>query len=242
MTGIFGILESSATQWYQNVAPSQEFTFFYTVTSVVYVYYQVIKPRHFGYVATVMHAKSKGSWTKSAGKYFCPPYLPRSHRWTRNRSGQPSGRACCQLGRGRRSEHPRQTWRATRSSSWPGNAPACPSDGPSWGTRSRAPGTRHSGGRVGQWTLRPAGQRAWPFVKSEREALENYQNVTSCLYLKIRYFFSSTIGSYLVSGHKKVSYFMNTVLNIVSMGNLSTNFIKFVSITSSHFLQMNYLT
>ncbi len=29
MTGIFGILESSATQWYQDVAPTQEFFFFF---------------------------------------------------------------------------------------------------------------------------------------------------------------------------------------------------------------------
>ncbi len=35
MTGIFGILESSATQWYQDVAPTQEFLFF-IVTSIGY--------------------------------------------------------------------------------------------------------------------------------------------------------------------------------------------------------------
>jgi hypothetical protein len=35
MTGIFGILESSATQWYQDVAPTQEF-FSFIVASVVY--------------------------------------------------------------------------------------------------------------------------------------------------------------------------------------------------------------
>ncbi len=29
MTGIFGILESSATQWYQDVAPTQEVFFFF---------------------------------------------------------------------------------------------------------------------------------------------------------------------------------------------------------------------
>jgi hypothetical protein len=34
MTGIFGILESSATQWYRDVAPTQEF--FFIVTSIVY--------------------------------------------------------------------------------------------------------------------------------------------------------------------------------------------------------------
>jgi hypothetical protein len=34
MTGIFGILESSATQWYQDVAPIQEI--FCIVTSIVY--------------------------------------------------------------------------------------------------------------------------------------------------------------------------------------------------------------
>ncbi len=35
MTGIFGILESSATQWYQDVAQTQEFLFL-IVTSIVY--------------------------------------------------------------------------------------------------------------------------------------------------------------------------------------------------------------
>jgi hypothetical protein len=35
MTGIFGILESSATLLYQDVAPSQEF-FFFIVASIVY--------------------------------------------------------------------------------------------------------------------------------------------------------------------------------------------------------------
>jgi hypothetical protein len=34
MTGIFGILESSATQWYQDVTPTQEF--FFIVTCIVY--------------------------------------------------------------------------------------------------------------------------------------------------------------------------------------------------------------
>ncbi len=33
MTGIFGILESSATQWYQDGAPTQQF-FFFIITSV----------------------------------------------------------------------------------------------------------------------------------------------------------------------------------------------------------------
>ncbi len=37
MTGIFGILESSATQWCQDVAPTQEFLFS-IVTSIVYAY------------------------------------------------------------------------------------------------------------------------------------------------------------------------------------------------------------
>jgi hypothetical protein len=36
MTGIFGILESSATQWYQDVALAQEFFSFFIVTSIVY--------------------------------------------------------------------------------------------------------------------------------------------------------------------------------------------------------------
>jgi hypothetical protein len=36
MTGTFGILESSATQWYQDVAPAQEV--FLVVTSIVYAY------------------------------------------------------------------------------------------------------------------------------------------------------------------------------------------------------------
>jgi hypothetical protein len=36
MTGTFGFLESSATQRYQDVAPTQEF-FFLIVTSIVYV-------------------------------------------------------------------------------------------------------------------------------------------------------------------------------------------------------------
>ncbi len=34
MAGIFGILESSATQWYQDFAPTQEF--FFIVQSIVY--------------------------------------------------------------------------------------------------------------------------------------------------------------------------------------------------------------
>jgi hypothetical protein len=37
MAGIFGILESSATQWQYDVAPIQEF-FFFIVTSIVYAY------------------------------------------------------------------------------------------------------------------------------------------------------------------------------------------------------------
>jgi hypothetical protein len=37
MTGIFGILESSAAQWYQDVARNQEF-FFFIVTSIVYAF------------------------------------------------------------------------------------------------------------------------------------------------------------------------------------------------------------
>jgi hypothetical protein len=37
MTGIFEILESPVTQWYQDVAPSQEFFFFFfIVTSIVH--------------------------------------------------------------------------------------------------------------------------------------------------------------------------------------------------------------
>ncbi len=41
MTGIFGILESSATQWHEDVAPTKEF-FFIIVTSTVYGDRQVI--------------------------------------------------------------------------------------------------------------------------------------------------------------------------------------------------------
>jgi hypothetical protein len=36
MTGIFGILESSATQWYQDVDLTQEFFLFFIVASIVY--------------------------------------------------------------------------------------------------------------------------------------------------------------------------------------------------------------
>jgi hypothetical protein len=40
ITGIFGILESSTTQWYQDVAPTQEFFFFFIVQiqSIVYAF------------------------------------------------------------------------------------------------------------------------------------------------------------------------------------------------------------
>ncbi len=36
MAGIFGILESSATQGYQDAAPTHEFFFFSIVASIVY--------------------------------------------------------------------------------------------------------------------------------------------------------------------------------------------------------------
>jgi hypothetical protein len=50
MTGIFGILESSATQWYQDADSTQEF-FFFIVTSIVYGQYLsfnkwVVQPRN----------------------------------------------------------------------------------------------------------------------------------------------------------------------------------------------------
>ncbi len=46
MTSIFGLLESSAMQWYQDVAPTQKFFFFFhfIVTYIVYGSYTVYTP------------------------------------------------------------------------------------------------------------------------------------------------------------------------------------------------------
>jgi hypothetical protein len=46
MIGIFGILESSATHCYRDVAPTQEF-FFFIVTSIVYGCNACLKPLPF---------------------------------------------------------------------------------------------------------------------------------------------------------------------------------------------------
>ncbi len=68
MTGIFGILESSATQWYQDVAPTQKF--FLIVTSIVYGHCPQIRGlNQGGDWKSSVHPKRVHEWSSSCRQY-----------------------------------------------------------------------------------------------------------------------------------------------------------------------------
>jgi hypothetical protein len=91
MTSIFGILESSATQWYQELAPTWEF-FFFIVTSIVYAA-QGVKVFQLWCAALVNH--SDGPTFLYIFTTICVKYCLPKFRWIRSTSIVQPLRATC---------------------------------------------------------------------------------------------------------------------------------------------------